>query len=56
VPAAWEIQGAGQKSRWVKKGVRCALIDGETLKPDVWYILKNGECVAAGDECFGADD
>ena len=25
--------------------VKCGKIDGETLKPDVWYMLKNGEFV-----------
>lgn len=25
--------------------VRAAIVDGETVKPGVWYILKNGDFV-----------
>lgn len=25
--------------------VRTAVVDGETIKPDTWYTLKNGEFV-----------
>lgn len=31
------------------KTARLGLIDGETLKPDTWYSLKDGEFVEAGD-------
>lgn len=42
-------------AEWVNKcipvliGVKAGRIDGVTLKPDVWYTLKNGEFVEAGD-------
>ena len=26
-------------------GVKTAVVDGETYKPDTWYTLKNGEIV-----------
>lgn len=30
--------------------VKCEKIDGETLKPDTWYMLKNGEWVEADED------
>ena len=30
-------------------GVKAAVVDGEKIKPDVWYILKDGEFVEADD-------
>ena len=38
--AEWEFADG-----WHIKCVRAAQIDGEKLKPDTWYILKNGEFV-----------
>ena len=32
---------------WKIKAMRCAVIDGENLKPDTYYTLKNGEFVEA---------
>jgi hypothetical protein len=29
--------------------VKAAIVDGNTLKPDTWYMLKDGEFVEAGD-------
>ena len=26
-------------------GIKAAIVDGETIKPDVWYSLKGGEFV-----------
>ena len=34
-----------EKARYVPLCVKSAQIDGETLKPGVWYMLKNGEFV-----------
>nr|DAG69057.1 MAG TPA: hypothetical protein [Caudoviricetes sp.] len=34
---------------WHIKDVRAARIDGEKLKPDTWYMLKDGEFVEAED-------
>ena len=36
-----------EKERYVPLCVKSAQIDGEALKPDVWYMLKNGEFVEA---------
>ena len=30
--------------------VKSAQIDGETLKPDTWYMLKNGEFTEVADD------
>ena len=27
------------------KHIKAAIVDGETIKPNVWYTLKNGEFV-----------
>ena len=37
--AEWVLMGDG----WHIKTVKTAKIDGEKLKPDTWYMLKNGE-------------
>ena len=40
VLAEWEHRdGEG----WVPLCVKAGMIDGETLKPDTWYMLANGE-------------
>ena len=39
--AEWEYNR--EKDRFVPMCVKAAQIDGETLKPDTWYQLKNGE-------------
>jgi hypothetical protein len=38
--AEWE---RNNNDDWVVKEVKSAKIDGEVLKPDVWYWLKNGQ-------------
>ena len=30
---------------WHRKDVQCFKVDGENIKPDIWYKLKNGELV-----------
>ena len=35
---------------WKPVCVKSAQIDGEILKPDTWYMLKNGEFVEVGDD------
>ena len=32
---------------WHRKDVQCFKVDGETVKPDIWYKLKNGDLVEA---------
>ena len=39
--AEWEYNR--EKARFIPMCVKAAQIDGETLKPDTWYQLKNGE-------------
>ena len=41
--AEWEY--SDEKERYVPLCVKSAQIDGEKLKPDTWYMLKNGEFV-----------
>ena len=41
VLAEWEYDKSVCK--WIPKCVKAAQIDGETLKPDTYYALKNGE-------------
>ena len=41
VCAEWEYGDTG----WHRKDVQCARVDGVKIKPDVFYILKNGEFV-----------
>ena len=38
---------AERNNDWEIIGMKCAQIDGETLKPDTYYTLKNGEFVEA---------
>ena len=42
VLAEWKQKDNG---KWYPACVRAGKIDGETLKADIWYILKNGEFV-----------
>ena len=30
---------------WHRKDVQCFKVDGETVKPDTWYTLKDGRPV-----------
>ena len=46
VCAEWEIKNDG----WHIKCVKAAAVDGEKIKADTWYILKDGEFVEADDE------
>lgn len=41
--AEWEY--SEEKDRVVPRCVKTAYVDGETVKPDTWYQLKNGEFV-----------
>ena len=34
-----------KKGDWHRKDVKCFKVDGETVKPDTWYKLKNGDLV-----------
>ena len=34
-----------KKCDWHRKDVKCFKVDGETVKPDTWYKLKNGDLV-----------
>ncbi len=34
---------------WHRKDVQCFKVDGETIKPDIWYKLKNGDLVEASE-------
>ena len=38
---------AERDRNWKIQGMRCAVIDGEILKPDTYYTLQNGEFVKA---------
>ena len=33
------------KYNWHRKDMQCFKVDGETVKPDIWYKLKNGDLV-----------
>ena len=46
VCAEWERKNKG----WHIKCVKAAAVDGENIKADTWYMLKNGEFVEADDE------
>ena len=46
VLAEW---GKDEKENWHRKDVKCFYIDGEIIKPDTWYKLKNGKLVPADD-------
>ena len=39
--AEWENRADG----WHRKDVQCVLVDGETIKPDTFYMLKDGAFV-----------
>ena len=40
--AEWE---SDEKFNWHRKDVQCFKVDGENIKSDTWYKLKNGELV-----------
>ena len=42
VIAEWE---SDEKFNWHRKDVQCFKVDGENIKSDTWYKLKNGELV-----------
>ena len=42
VIAEWERDDG---FNWHRKDVQCFKVDGENIKPDIWYKLKNGELV-----------
>jgi hypothetical protein len=42
VIAEWE---SDEKFNWNRKDVQCFKVDGENIKSDTWYKLKNGELV-----------
>ena len=42
VIAEWERD---EEFNWHRKDVQCFKVDGESVKPDIWYKLKNGELV-----------
>ena len=44
VLAEWEQD---EKFNWHRKDVQCFKVDGETVKPDTWYTLKDGKPVEA---------
>ena len=44
VIAEWEID---KEFNWHRKDVQCFKVDGENIKPDIWYKLKNGNLVEA---------
>ena len=44
VIAEWERD---KEFNWHRKDVQCFKVDGENIKPDTWYKLKNGELVEA---------
>ena len=46
VCAEWENKNAG----WHIKCVKAAAVDGENIKADTWYMLKDGEFVEDNDE------
>ena len=46
VIAEWE---RGDEFKWHRKDVQCFKVDGENIKPDTWYKLKNGDLVEASE-------
>lgn len=44
VIAEW---GRDEKFNWHRKDVQCFKVDGENIKPDTWYTLKDGRPVEA---------
>lgn len=47
VLAEWE---ADWNCAWHRTNVRCGLVDGDNIKPDTYYVLKNGEFVEVCEE------
>ena len=43
--AEWEY--SDEKGRFVPRYVKTEYVDGEKIKADTWYCLKNGEFVEA---------
>ena len=46
VIAEWERD---KEFNWHRKDVQCFKVDGENIKPDTWYKLKNGDIVEASE-------
>ena len=46
VCAEWENKNKG----WHIKCVKAAAVDGENIKADTWYMLKDGEFVEEADD------
>ena len=40
--AEWERD---EEFKWHRKDVQCFKVDGENIKPNTWYKLKNGGLV-----------
>ncbi|MGN0406614.1 MAG: hypothetical protein ACI4F1_15430, partial [Bariatricus sp.] len=49
VLADWEVNEDTYwtPSKWILKGAEMVQVDGETIKEDVWYTMKNGKIVEA---------
>ena len=45
VCSEWETK----EEKWSRKNVKAGLIDGETLKPDTYYVLRDGKFTQAED-------
>ena len=47
--AEWESNGGAswEEETWTFKGSMMVRVDGENIKEDTWYTMKNGEIVAA---------
>ena len=52
VLAEWESNGGHywKEETWTFKGAQMVRVDGETIKEDVWYKLKNGEVIEDREE------
>ena len=52
VLAEWESNGGlyWKEETWTFKGAKMVRVDGETIKEDVWYKLKNGEVIEDREE------
>ena len=37
------------------KGAKMVQVDGEKIKPDTWYRIKNGEIVEVLEDCDAGD-
>lgn len=46
--AEWEY--SKEKCKWIPVCVKAAQVDGERIKPDTWYALKDGEFVEVPDD------